>query len=345
MKQRETTSQMQSQNQQKEMKQLQFKYDQLEERYQSLEKQLEEKKQESLQDLKPTETPVRSKPVINDINEIDSLSFAELKDLYISEHNRVDLLNTYFKQLDEIMDETLAKYVSSDFKMDEDIATHDKMKYFIHVMTVEKEGNSGNIELLRECEEWKSQVIGLKQKLTDITSDRDFLQACVDCCDHYLDCLVGNDKKNTSNILSSLENRCKTVCRRSEKLIKQYESILKQYHLLNEELNTLKQAQLPTEMNYHNITHFMKTVQLLAEHMNVIPKNCNPSLSVLENAVRRIDEVLKEQLPIFAKRLTDLQHQLESEILKRNQLESRLHLYERNSFVSFSKQTITRKNT
>ena len=91
-------------------------------------------------------------------------------------------------------------------------------------------------------------------------------------------------------------------------------------------------------MNYQNITRFMKTVQLLAEHMSVIPKNSNPSLSVLETAVRRIDEVLKEQLPIFAKRLTDLQHQLESEILKRNQLESRLQLYERNSIVSYRKQ-------
>lgn len=272
--------------------------------------------------------PSSTRMMVGDVD-VNELSVSELKDLYLSEHNQVELYTSYFHELNDIIDETLSKMISPDFKMQEDIATHDKLKYFIEVMTVEKKASSGDLDIFRECEEWKQKAIELQTKCAKIQNDNDYLISCIDCCEQYLDQLVGGNRGDPSSRLLTLNSRFEIVCRRSQKLMTEYQHLKQLTASMNEELTKLRGSSTLYGYDSESISQFISVAQSLSEHMCIIPKNSRASLSELQVALQRIDGIATEQLPLLGKKLREFRNTIENERSMRRRLEERLSMYER----------------
>lgn len=314
-------------NLQSELEKMRTELKQMEGLYDTTLKELNDLKTEKALQIEMSSEPVTTSPaklLIGDVD-ISHFSLAELQSLYLSEHNQLDLYTSYFQQLNDIMDETLSKY-SHSIKMQEDIATHDKLHYFIEVMTSQRRATASDAELLRECDEWRVKAEENHAKLLDLQHESTYLQSCVTCCEQYLDRLVGFEKTDESNRLISINNRFSVACHRSQKLIKEYNNLKSHVEILKNELRMVRQG------SGENESRLMQGVQLLAEHMGVLPPNCQPNMSVIESALQRIDRMVVEQLPFYAKKLEEFKRMCDNEHRIRKQLEERLHFYERPAY-------------
>lgn len=324
-----------------ELAQRDAEYKQLEELFHTTLKELNAlKKEKETRLVSPLPEPdLSTKPgptrmMVGDVD-VNQLSESELKDLYLSEHNQVEVYTSYFHELNDIIDETLSKMISPDFKMQEDIATHDKLKYFIEVMTVEKKASTGNLDILRECEEWKQKTIELQTKFAKIQNENQYLISCIDCCEQYLDQLVGGNRGEPSNRLLVLNSRFEIVCRRSQKLMTEYQHLKQVTTSMNEELTKLRSSSIAYGCDSESLSQFMNVAQSLSEHMCIIPKNSKASLSELQVALQRIDSIATEQLPLLGKKLREFRNTIENERSMRRRLEERLSMYERRYYSCF----------
>ena len=132
--------------------------------------------------------------------------------------------------------------------------------------------------------------------------------------DRYLNRLVGEVASTESDSKQRLCDRFDVVCRRSAKLMSEYQLLQTHADQLRSETTRGNAATL----------RVLQGVQLLAEHMHVIKPQSNPSKKDLEEAIRRMDGIVLQQMPVVASKLREYKMRLEEERAMRKRLETRI---------------------